>query len=410
MAAAVADRPARRAGPAPERGRLGVRLLRAAPLGLLATAATFLATLLGMEGVVMSALDPFAWVRAPRADSGVVVVRITDRDYLRLFGGRSPLDAARMEELVRAIAAGRPRVIGVDLDTSDPAFHAVQPLPGVPVIWAREVVECEAYAAMPAGCAAGGWVFGPVLGGRNPRDSMAVVSLHPDPDGVIRRYRGEIPGPGGPVPTLGVAVGRFGRHPEDRGRASGERMIVYRPVEGRWTFDASTLLDLARSPGWADGVLRGKAVLLGGSYREARDAHPTPLGPLLGVEVWAQVAETEMHGEGFPPPAPLAVTALAFLHGILVLALFHRLRFERAVAWSVGASLVLAPASSLLVTHCGTAGLWLYFLPIWGTVLAQQLFDSAKSYRDAWLAGLYGGAGNAGAGEAAGAGTHPARG
>ncbi|HEU4885455.1 MAG TPA: CHASE2 domain-containing protein, partial [Longimicrobium sp.] len=364
------------------------RLLRAAPLGLLATAATFLATLLGMEGVVMSALDPFAWVRAPRADSGVVVVQITDRDYRRLFGGRSPLDAARVEELVRAIGAGRPRVIGIDLDTSDPTFRAVRPVPGVPVIWAREVVECEAYAAMPVGCAADAWVFGPVLGGRNPPDSMAAVSLYPDPDGVIRRYRRTLRGPGGPVPTLGAALGRFGRDAEEEGRP-GERMIVYRPVEGRWTFAASAVLDLARSPGWADGVLRGKVVLLGGSYRAARDAHPTPLGPLPGVEVWAQVAETEMYGEGFSPPAPLAVTGLAFLHGVLVLVLFQRLCFERAVAWSVGASLVLAPGSSLLVTGGGTAGLWLYFLPIWGTVLAQQLFDSAKSYRDAWVAGLY---------------------
>jgi CHASE2 domain-containing sensor protein len=61
-------------------------------------------------------------LNSPPIDSPVAIVDIDDEDYQQLFGGSSPLNPPHLEKLISDIAKGRPRIIGVDIDTSDPQF------------------------------------------------------------------------------------------------------------------------------------------------------------------------------------------------------------------------------------------------------------------------------------------------
>ncbi len=73
-------------------------------------------------GLEAAARDWQASLRGSALDSSVVLVMINDNDYRRYFGGQSPLEVHALDRLLRAIAAGKPRVIGVDLETSHPGF------------------------------------------------------------------------------------------------------------------------------------------------------------------------------------------------------------------------------------------------------------------------------------------------
>lgn len=120
-------------------------LLHAAPVIAAVSALVFV---LGHWGFLRTfetaALDTWLRLKAPQPVANVVIVAITDCDYRELFGETSPLNPGRVADLLQAIVAGRPKVVGVDLDTNHPSFAALSvPATGVPVIWAREAVAAE---------------------------------------------------------------------------------------------------------------------------------------------------------------------------------------------------------------------------------------------------------------------------
>src|SRR5262249_25126558 len=159
----------------------------------------------------------------------VVMIGISDAEYQSQdwFNGRSPLDCKKVLEIVRAIAAGRPRVIGVDLDTSSGDFTCLNDVPAAapPIVWARDAVgDSPKSLFQPL----------PVLNGATlrPRDRAGIVQFPVDADGVIRRYarrlqtsEGEVDsfpwmvaktvnaGSGGEMLRLNFAGERFSFHP-----------------------------------------------------------------------------------------------------------------------------------------------------------------------------------------------------
>ena len=62
------------------------------------------------------------FLAAPPADQRVLLVTIGAEDHRRLFEGRRPLDAQRVQALVQRILEGVPARLGVDLDTSSATF------------------------------------------------------------------------------------------------------------------------------------------------------------------------------------------------------------------------------------------------------------------------------------------------
>lgn len=362
------------------RGPVRRRLLRAVPVLLLTLGLSVL--LDRNEEAEWTALDFQARLRGVPARSGVVVVRIDDADHDTIFGGVTPLDPAKVLRVVEGIARGRPAVIGVDLESGAAAYAAVPDrVAGVPVVWARNA-RCVGSRGEPvAACAPEDLRPGMARGKTGPASQTGMALLSPDGDGTLRRYRDSLRTAEGKQPSFATAVLRAAGKPLPEAR---ERLITYRllPVQ---PLTASWVLASQASPDYLGdrGVLRDKVVLLGAAHSATRDWHNTPLGLMAGVEVWAQVVDSELRGGGTVPPHPLWVGVLQFAAAVGLVLLFHLLPLERA-AW---AGVAAVPVGSVLCSLAafGSPWFWMYFVPILVLLLVQQLYDVAKGYRDALL-------------------------
>jgi CHASE2 domain-containing sensor protein len=86
-------------------------------------------------------------------------------------------------------------------------------------------------------------------------------------------------------------------------------------------------------------LLRGKIVLLGGSYPESGDLdHPTPLDDHSGIELVAQVLATELRGGGANPGSTAATSLLITFETYLILLVLAAPSWRRRLA---GAALVV---------------------------------------------------------------------
>lgn len=347
------------------------RLARAIPVtGLITIALNSVGLVHRLELPVQDALMRIkSWPR----DSDVAIVRITNEDYQALFEGKSPLDPERLGQIIAAIAKGGPRRIGVDIDTSGPQFQALQRVaPGPPIVWARE----GTYSNID-----GKFYLTDVLGTRSPASDSGLVQLKVDADGVERRYNRVYETDEGVFPSFTWLLARAFFDPKVSvlGESSDERLIDYKgdPKHSyRIDVPASEIMALSRSEDWkTDSVIKDKIVLLGGSYA-AQDEHSTPLGWICGVDVLAQIVETDLNGGGVHPPGEFIFTALIALAGLLLWVLFYEFRFIKAFLLSVAA----IPAISVLfgVIAFKSVAQFVFFIPILFAVLGEQLYEHYK--------------------------------
>ncbi|MFP5289130.1 MAG: CHASE2 domain-containing protein [Thermoanaerobaculia bacterium] len=374
----------------------GWHLLRATPVLL---GITFIVHAL-FGGVLLlsadvAALDSFLLLRAPRRAERIALVVIDEVDYRERFRSRSPLDPAPLQEILNAIAAGRPALLGVDLDTSAPEHRSLQAPAGIPVVWARGAHETEP----------GRLELEPVLGGREP-PKAGLAGVVPDADGVVRRYLRSFPIRGGT--TLNWEIARavatpclrreIARGDADLLRHPGEPVaLLYHFAGGAASlprYPARLVLDGARNPEtWGrNGPLTGRIVLLGGTYRAARDRHVTPLGMLAGVDLVALAVESDLSCRGVREAAHWVLALLDLASGTLLVSL-HYISMKRCwplrrvLLLSLLAIPALAVAASAVVFH--TAGYWLSSLPLLAGVFIHQLYETGKHYREMYLAERY---------------------
>ena len=305
---------------------LGGRLRRAAPVIIIFVLLTFLLDYGGwLRSFETTALDTFILLKQPLDDEHVVIVGITKEDYKEFFGGQSPLDPARLKEVIDAIAEGNPALIGVDLDTSSESFRGLQFPPAPVVVWARGAERAALRQGEDNAAEIGKgllrrflpFVFRPeeerfsvseVLGrGGNALPSgLAVVPR--DGDGIIRRYRRSFKTwePDAPsmdsfswavVKEYRKSKGGAPKQAED----SGEVWVMNYAVK-EYSFkpiSVKEVLATHQGAGWQGerGPLKDKIVLLGGVYPASRDEHYTPAGPRYGVELLAYAVESDLQGE-----------------------------------------------------------------------------------------------------------------
>lgn len=389
-------------------------LLHAAPVIAVVSALVFV---LGHEGFLRpfetAALDTWLRLKAPQPVANVVIVGITDCDYRQLFGETSPLSAGRLGELLEAIVAGRPRVVGVDVETSHPSFA---PLLGfrtsVPIVWARgaapqrdEQENCAAVEPHSGSVASTGHdstgsqhasnlsPLGVIGQGQVPDGVVAGISLMPqDPDGLIRRYRRTLETTEGRLESLPWAVASRAL---PAAGASGTDELILNFAGNRYAFprySAEAVLAGAKGEAWAEaGPLSGKIVLLGGFYRAARDEYLTPVGPRAGVELVAQAVESELSGGGIRATNEALMVFLEILGGVLMVYVYSRFRLGTALAVSLVGIPVLALAFSF--TSFSSVGRWASFVPTMVAVLLHQLHHHAVEYRRLYMQSVRGGAG-----------------
>ena len=93
-------------------------------------------------------VDTFSRGQTTKVPRDIVIVEITDDDYKKLFGQRSPLNPNTVIELIKSVGQLNPRVIGVDLDTQDSSWtkanlHSIEDL--MPrIVWAGVPEETSA--------------------------------------------------------------------------------------------------------------------------------------------------------------------------------------------------------------------------------------------------------------------------
>lgn len=361
------------------------RIIKAAPAVLIGIVLTFLLSRSGIfRQLETYALDTQVRLQGAAHDSDVAVVTIDDEDYDKLFQSKSPLDPPTLLKVINAISAGKPKVIGIDIDTSALIFHDLHlPADRPPIVWARNGSFSHRDGKYHAAA---------LMGGQEPNPLFGLVILQLDPDGAIRRYPRLCDTSREPMPSFPWAVftafdpGTAAKLPATRDdlfiKFAGDREGSHRQH-----FTASRILSLADGPGWqTDSPIKDKVVLLGGAY-SAADEHDTPLGWMLGVEVLACAVETELHGGGLHPASSILVTILGGLVSLFMLLLFQHFTPVKALLLSSLAIPLLGMASSLVTFR--SMAFWPNFVPIPLAVLGQEVYFQAKALRRQLIKQLY---------------------
>lgn len=391
-------------GPAAEarpRTPLLRRLRLALPLMLLALVFTAVFNRLGLlRQLETGILDTQMRLDEPEGESPVVVVEITQQDFEQLFQGQTrPLLPSALRQLIDTVARGKPCVIGVDIDTHFPQFKEFAVSKDwPPVVWVREIEDPTAEVGAQLSTL-------DVLGGQdqslNSRSGLPL--LIDDTVGVTRYYTRLFETTGGPVPSFAWAVYKASRdarcpglaHP-DLEEGTGPLLIRYargREGAGRTRLPASHVMKLAGGGGWEDNALiAGKIVIIGSSYL-GEDTHDTPLGRMTGVEVTANVIESELRGGGIKPPSLPTVWLLLLFEGFLLIALFQILPPRQALLFSLPLVLFLSLACSLLTYRSFSH--WAFFAPVMLGVIVAELIDMLKDLYKLKIKGAYGAAGEA---------------
>ena len=136
-----------------------------------------------LDRLEATSLDFLVRLREPVKPRYVWIVPITDSDYAnpKLFRKTSPLDPEQLRDIISAIATLRPRVIGIDVDTSQ--SRGIRPETAMPIIWGQSVTPTEDADKRHTL---------PVLGGEQPQpttNELGVCVMPADADGTVRRYR-----------------------------------------------------------------------------------------------------------------------------------------------------------------------------------------------------------------------------
>jgi hypothetical protein len=290
--------------------------------------------------------------------------------------------------LIDAVAKGKPCVIGVDLDTHFTQFKDFKVADDwPPVIWSRETAEVPNDINQKL-------VPLDVLGGQNPafnEKSGLPLLLEDAGSKTTRRYVRLIETTLGKQPSFAWAI-----YKELQSRNCGEvalpeltestdpLLIRYsRGVEGagRIRITASNVISFAEDADWQNsGLVKGKIVLIGGSYL-GEDRHNTPFGRMTGVEVMANVIESELRGGGIMPPNNLTLVLLLLFDGILLIALFLVPPFRRALLLSLPVIVVLSLACSFLIYRSFLR--WAFFASVMIGVMLIELLDMVRDvYKD----------------------------
>jgi CHASE2 domain-containing sensor protein len=276
------------------------------------------------------------FVHCPATNSEqIFIVRITDSDYRNpvLFNSQSPLKPERVQDLLAAVLALNPAVVGVDLDTKDAtvwssvvgdckiengSLRKIYPKDSkTVVVWARMPVEggskqpesserpIQLYQVL-GGCA-----------GDRLNDFSGVPRFPLDADGVVRKYVDQFKVDSdlkeqskvgslayviaakkqpGLRPDLGGEILNFGHKKCFPHVAAGD--LLGKPGDKDDTEDDRCTISVEALKRKAPGNI----VLIGGEFEDSRDAHDsTPAEvflpqPLFGVELNAMAIDTDLNG------------------------------------------------------------------------------------------------------------------
>ncbi|HEY1756972.1 MAG TPA: CHASE2 domain-containing protein [Bryobacteraceae bacterium] len=334
-------------------------------------------------------LDALFSARTPEVSKDIFIIDVTEDDYDQLFGGISPLDPAKMYEIIQAIVESGPKVLGVDFDTSGWKDVAKPNASGAPVVWARA-----------ANGKPGNVTLADVLGGSSNDVCYGIPAYVPNDDGFVRQYAEYIKGADLAYPTLPVNLADIFLNRNCRKAIPVKKwkqpdtppLINYSGDKSAFSrLSAGALLQLKGPAGDAEAAprwdawkranpIKGKLALFGGAYRAARDAYPTPVGYLDGVDILAHTAQTRLPGhELLSAIRPGFLNNWFSLQGYLLLLLLYFV----PKAWRMGVTILTGPvyafAGNWIWFFAG--GTFLSFVPYLEGLVVHQIYDHIKEFR-----------------------------
>jgi CHASE2 domain-containing sensor protein len=329
-------------------------------------------------------VDVFTSQQPPRPANQTFIIDIDEDSYRSAdsFGGKSPLDEKKLAELIRAAIKGGARDVAVDIVTNPDHVLASmgddKALAETMVVWARDADPCQAgeMCVIPQGA-------------MTDHDGIALVPL--DDDGVVRYY---VPSFRVPVPSEEQGACHCTERlvdslPRAAVRVAGVQVppASTKPLMldwsgDRYTFERATALRVLqewRQPWWPGAQrIRGRVVLIGGTFREGRDEKSTPVGDMAGVEIMAHIIESEMRGGGLHHLSPVGSIALELLTGVALIWLNWRFPAETrlGLALSAAAVLVMPLVASFLLHRY--ALYWVNLAPVLSGVWIHQWHSRAR--------------------------------
>lgn len=367
----------------------GRHLLRALPILVVVSVAVAFAEHAGwLQSFENPALDAFVASVAPRDSGHAFLVVIDDEAYNTVFQGQSPLDPDALRTLLKAVLAAQPAAVAVDIDTSTSRFSAWRDDEALrSVVWARDAVPADKGVVRMEN----------VLGGPDAAGLRWGLALLPtDPDGLIRRYQrsfavaGPTAGPSGQhitAPSLGVAAADTYCSSASKPACGGSRvaanddshdirLLTFGGTRTRFKrLSATAVLASASQPWWTQSSpLKGRLVLVGGTYRAARDEYITPLGPLAGVELVAQAAEAEIGG-GVRPVSHTIMLLVELLAGVLFVYLNWRFPPGNTLSLVVNSAATLVVVAVASYITFSAFSYWATFIPIGLSIRLHAAYD-----------------------------------
>jgi serine phosphatase RsbU (regulator of sigma subunit) len=334
-------------------------------------------------------------------DSARVAIVDIDEKSLAQYG-QWPWPMHLVAELVRRIAQGNPRVVGIDIVFSDPdrlsPAEIARELPGLPPAVADALAQlppgdrdlAEAMAAVPTVLAlapsgeAAAQSSGPIYSapirqaGDDPKPFLksykslvqsqpdlraaalaaGEIAVEPDADGVVRRLALAVAHQQTIVPSFALEVVRVGNGEQaiviDTGALGiediriggttiptdrrGRAILHFAPSLARY-ISASDVLD----PGFDPAELQGQVVLLGVAHVDIAGLRETPLGLVRAVDLHAQLIESILLGDLLrrPPFLDWFELAAALMAGLAVIWLLRYASPVRAVGIAVAIAAAL---------------------------------------------------------------------
>ena len=294
------------------------RLLQLWAVGLASSVLVTAVSALGyLEGWQARGLDLLLRLQGHRTPYDVVIIAIDEAAFEGL-DKRQPIPRDYLARVIRGLQRSGAAAVGLDVTLTTPTA------PADDAALARAILEFSddgvSRVVVAAPLATRGPLGAPALG-----TSVIVGAPHVpvDPDGYIRRVAPLWPGRDGPMPVLGLAVAarlggatpatlakavrEHGAVPIPRSRPGGGTMEAAPPVavgaSQRWPInyvgpagyfltlpsDSVAVLADPTNEIASDNPLRGRPVLIGGTFEESRDFSQTPYGRMSGVEVHANV-------------------------------------------------------------------------------------------------------------------------
>jgi CHASE2 domain-containing sensor protein len=414
-------------------------LKNAAPvLFLIVAAMTLLERTRPFEYLKGTLVDAFTRSNTTEMPDNLVIVEITGDDYKDLFGGKSPLNATVMFQLIRALGPLQPSVVAVDVDTSEAPWACMNPeelkegnLENTKFVWAQ--LPLESHGSHMSGEDAAKITLGPVMGGRITDEKQVGLARFPqDEDGYVRGFhstysvQGKLPGalpcPSSPdnkkgqasaqtpvvaespnaseshdIPAFYRAIAetyysnasknhsdekdREFAHPSDELKYlkfTGERRHFQMVDAGHFlTKDNKTGRIVTKSLGADDlSRLQHPMVLIGGAYPEARDEYYTPLGLMPGVELIANAVENEL-GSSVTEVGMVKRIVFDLFAGVLIVFIYFKNPDGpvRAFALSLAAMALVVAAGAFFYYGIGA---FLNFVPVMAGMVIHQMVEGTQ--------------------------------